>query len=405
MRFMKLALKIMAGAVLSGLTAIALLLGVLWLDHTRSTTLPAPSGSFAVGRTTLAWRDADHFDPMAPQPNTQREIFVWIWYPAARPEQAQRVDDYLPPAWRAAIEHSAVPIFRLFVTRDLSRVHAHSYKDAAVSSAQRTYPVVFMRAGAAAQTTQYSCLGEDLASHGYVVVGFDAPYRSIITALPDGRVIARTPQNNVELVAGSQQVQLATKLAQTWSSDMSFALDQLARLNDSDPTGRFTGRLDLQRVGAFGHSLGGATVLEFCHDDSRCKAGVDIDGLPFGDAAREGVTQPFMFVLSDHSHEPEGETRPVLTDIRSIYSRLPGDQRLWISIRGADHFRFGDGAILQAPLLVEALHRLGVVRLDGRRQVEITEHFISTFFDVYLKGAPVSTLASASAYPEVEYLH
>lgn len=405
MRLMKLALKIVAWAVVSGLAAIAVLLGLLWLDHTRPTTLPAPSGSFAVGRTTLVWRDVDHFDPMAPQPNTQREIFVWIWYPAAHPDKAQGVDDYLPIAWRAAIDHHAVPLFRLFITRDLSRVHAHSYKDAAVSSAQRTYPVVFMRAGAAAETMQYTCLAEDLASHGYAVVGFDAPYRSIITVLPDGRVIARVAQNNVELVAGTQQVQLATKLAQTWSSDMSFALDQLGRLNNSDPSGRFTGRLDLDRVGAFGHSLGGATVLQFCHDDARCKAGIDIDGLPLGDIAREGVTQPFMFVLSDHSHEPEAETRPVVTDIRSIYSWLPSDQRLWISIHGADHFRFGDGAMLQVPTLVGALHRLGVVRLDGRRQVEITEHFISTFFDVYLKDASISLLTSTSAYPEVEFIH
>jgi predicted dienelactone hydrolase len=342
---------------------------------------------------------------MAPQPDSGRELIAWIWYPATRPEHAQAVDDYLPTAWRAAIDQHSVPIFRLFVTRDLSRVHAHSYQDAAVSSAQPSYPVVFMRAGAAAQTTQYTCLAEDLASHGYVVVGFDAPYRSTITVFPDGRVIARAAKNNVELAGGPQQVQLATKLAQTWSSDMSYVLDRLKQLNDSDPAHRFTGRLDLEKIGAFGHSLGGATVLQFCHDDSRCKAGIDVDGLPLGDIAREGVSKPFMFVLSDHSKEPQTETRPVMTNIHSIYDRLPGDQRLWISIQGADHFRFGDGAMLQLPLAVGALHRLGVVHLDGRRQVEITEHFISTFFDVYLKGAPVSTLTNASAYPEVEYIH
>jgi hypothetical protein len=112
-----------------------------------------------------------------------------------------------------------------------------------------------------------------------------------------------------------------------------------------------------------------------------------------------------MFLLSDHSKESEAETRPVMTDIRSIYDRLPADQRLWVSIRGAGHFRFADGAMLQLPLVVSALHQLSVVRLDGPRQVEITEHFISTFFDVYLKAVPVSTLKSESAYAEVEYIH
>jgi hypothetical protein len=50
------------------------------------------------------------------------------------------------------------------------------------------------------------------------------------------------------------------------------------------------------------------------------------------------------------------------------------------------------------------LRTLGILRIDGRRQVEVTAHYISTFFDVYLKGAPVSRLKSDPEYPDVEYL-
>ena len=46
----------------------------------------------------------------------------------------------------------------------------------------------------------------------------------------------------------------------------------------------------------------------------------------------------------------------------------------------------------------------GIVRLDGRRQVAVTAHYIGTFFDVYLKGAPASELQSQPGYPEVEYI-
>lgn len=406
MRVIKTVVKIAAWTVVLFAASIAIVLGGLWLDHTRATSLPTPSGPFPIGRTTLVWSDATHLDPMAPPAGAKRQLFAWIWYPAVPQSPSQGFDDYLPEPWRKALDQNVSSIFTLFVTRDLSRVRVHSYRDAAVSIAQASYAVVLMRGGAAAQTTQYTCLAEDLASHGYVVVGFDAPYRSMITVSPDGKVIRRAPQNNVELLGGSQQVELATKLAQTWGSDMSFALDRLGELNAFDPSGRFTGRLDLNKVGAFGHSLGGATVLQFCHDDSRCKAGIDVDGLPLGSPTRDGVTQPFMFLLSDHRNEADAETQPVLRDMHFIYDRLPPGKRAWISIRGADHFRFGDGAMLQLPTALDILRRLGIVHLDGRRQVAITEHLIGTFFDIYLKGtAPASALVNERQLPEAEYIH
>ena len=191
---------------------------------------------------------------------------------------------------------------------------------------------------------------------------------------------------------------------------MGFAVDQLERLNASDPSGRFLGRLDMQRVGVFGHSLGGATALQFCHDDSRRKAGIDVDGASLCCVVADGVTQPFMFLLSDHKGESDaGEPEAIReagANIHSIYDRLPNDRRLMIMIRGAGHYGFSDdGAMLKSPLVMSELSSVGIVRLDGRRQVALTAHYASTFFDVYLKGAPASELRSRSEYPEIEYLH
>jgi pimeloyl-ACP methyl ester carboxylesterase len=176
-------------------------------------------------------------------------------------------------------------------------------------------------------------------------------------------------------------------------------------LNEADPSGKFLGRLDMQRVGVFGHSLGGATALQFCHDDSRSKAGIDVDGAPIGSVITEGVSQPFMFLWSDHSWEPESETRPITANVRSIYDRQAANRRLQILIRGANHYMFSDdGAMLKSPLLIRVLRVLGIVRLDGPRQVAVAAHYIVTFFDVYLKGASASELQRQPEYPEVEYI-
>ena len=260
-----------------------------------------------------------------------------------------------------------------------------------------------MRAGLAALTTSYTALAEDLASHGYVVVGFDAPHRSFVVVLADGTVVTRARENDAGLLAGAAQEQLATRLVQAWVADLRFALDRLGEL---DTNSKFRGRLDLKRVGVFGHSLGGAEALQFCHDDSRCKAGIDLDGAPLGSVIADGVTQPFLFLLGDHQSEPDAETRPVQANIRSIYDRLPGDRRWLLTIRGASHYQFSDdGALLKSPLARRVLRSLGLVRLDGRRQLEVTSHYLSAFFDVTLKGAPASQLQARPEYPEVETSH
>jgi hypothetical protein len=112
-----------------------------------------------------------------------------------------------------------------------------------------------------------------------------------------------------------------------------------------------------------------------------------------------------MFLLSDHGYESDAESHQVKANIRSIYDRLPGDRRLQITIQGASHFRFSDdGAMLKIPFVMGAMRTLGIVRLDGCRQVAVTAHYISTFFDVYLKAAPASDLRSQPEYPEIEYV-
>jgi hypothetical protein len=131
-------IKTMAAVTLFAVVGIAILLGLLWLDHNRETTLLTPTGPFAVGRATYAWSDAAHADPLAPQPGTKRKLFAWIWYPTAPQQTSQTAADYLPAPWRIALERHLGVLFARFLTRDLSRVHAHSIRDAAVSPQQHS---------------------------------------------------------------------------------------------------------------------------------------------------------------------------------------------------------------------------------------------------------------------------
>jgi dienelactone hydrolase len=396
----------LARAALVGVVGVVLLLALLWRERNQSLELPIPTGPFAVGRATYDWTDDATLDTLAPVPGTKRELLVWIWYPSAA-GQLSAMDDYVPAQMQAAAGPARGPMS--FVTRDVSKVHGHSIRDAEVSPQQRSYPVVIIRAGASGGVVGYSTLAEDLASHGYVVVGFDAPYRTGVVVFPDGRVIRRTPENNPEICAEKEQSQQAgcvNKLLTAWTADIAFVLDQLERLNNSDAPGKFTGRLDMTRVGVFGHSFGGATAAQFCHDDSRCKAGIDVDGQPFGSVVQTGLHQPFMFLLSDHGNSSDPVSRQIEANIQSIYDRLPPNGRVRIAIRGANHFLFSDdGALLKSHIVLRTLRRLGIVGIEGRRQLAVTTYCVHSFFDAYLKGASVSRLEiSSPLYPEIQVL-
>jgi pimeloyl-ACP methyl ester carboxylesterase len=186
-----------------------------------------------------------------------------------------------------------------------------------------------------------------------------------------------------------------------WTSDTTFVVDQLQRLND-DSSEKFAGRMDLQRLGMFGHSFGGATALEFCRQDSRCKAALDMDGIPFGRVVSEGLGKPGMFLLSDHSGEmADPGSRQVLAEIQSIYGRLRNG-RLYLVIRRANHFSFSDQILLNSQAAIRLLRLIRFGGLDGRRGLAISADYLHTFFDVYLNGAPAAALTSLSRkYQEV----
>jgi dienelactone hydrolase len=404
-RIVKRLVKGVGMLALIALAALVVLIAALWVDHWTATPLLPPSGSYKVGRSTYICTDQTRINPYAPVSSARQDLAVWIWYPAA-PSPSAKKSEYLPGYWIHALEHHEGFILAKLLGKDLTRVEEHSWTDAPVSNEQATFPVTILRAGGGALGSDYTTLAEDLASHGYIVISFDAPYRTVITAFPDGRVATRTVGGDFDTTPSSPNtLRLATQLMSAWIADTKFVLDQLQQLNANDPTGRFTGKFDLQKLGIAGHSLGGATAAQFCHDDPRCKAGIDIEGMPFGSVIQDGLHQPFFFLMSDHSREQSGaESQGVERNIQSIYNSVPDGRRWGMTITGANHFTFSDQMFTKSPILMFFLRRVGMMGpLEKRRGLAITSVCVHTFFDVYLKGASTEEMNSLpSIYPELK---
>lgn len=95
-----------------------------------------------------------------------------------------------------------------------------------------------------------------------------------------------------------------------------------------------------------------------------------------------------------------------MANIQSIRDRSPPDRTLPIAIRGSNHFLFSDdGGLLKSRIVLRTLRMLGIVGIDGRRQLAVAAYCIHSFFDAHLKGAGASRLElSNPPYPEIHVL-
>ena len=94
--------------------------------------------------------------------------------------------------------------------------------------------------------------------------------------------------------AGSIQesFQFKSAVADYKTADITFVVDQLDKINEESSV--LAGRLDLTRLGVFGHSLGGNAALEFCRRDDLCKVAVNLDGANWNEVGKVGLKKPAM---------------------------------------------------------------------------------------------------------------
>jgi hypothetical protein len=125
-----------------------------------------------------------------------------------------------------------------------------------------------------------------------VVVALSHPYESAVALLADGRVVG--PAAGAGILGGRMDDLSAIRAA-----DSRFVLDQLGRLAQLEPGSPLAGRLDPQRAGIVGHSLGGATAVRVLADDPRFLVGANLDGTLSDALAGARLDRPFLWVQSD----------------------------------------------------------------------------------------------------------
>lgn len=268
-------------------------------------TLPTPTGHYAVGQIELDWIDSARPDPFPGRESHRRDLVVFAWYPAASAGGA--LSPYVPhlDRLRAALGDSGLQGEFRGATSLVKQggPPTHEFAAAPISPATPKYPVLVFSPGFGESVLTYRVMLEDLASHGYIIFGLEHPHDAYAVALPGGEVIpfpdsAWTAAIKAGDAAAYQLAQVPIR-----SADIAFVIAQVRRGGRS--LGLLAGHLDPDRLGVFGHSLGGLAAADACALDSRIRACMNQDaefkGVPFlaGDSGR--ISQPFLFFATDHS--------------------------------------------------------------------------------------------------------
>ncbi|QBD76723.1 alpha/beta hydrolase [Ktedonosporobacter rubrisoli] len=394
-KWLKILAKIFLGLLLILVLIIASGIAFIAVRSHQTVMLPTPTGPYAVGRMEYDWTDQSREDSLAPRPGTKRELVVWAWYPAVRPTGAQTAP-YLPPKWGDLNDQQHSAAFGLKIVQSYDSIQTHSFAHAQLATNEARYPVLIFEPGMGNIPAQYTTLIEDLASHGYIIFAINPTYSANMIVFPDGRVAEATnagkPGDNDNLeVKGN-------KIVSVWARDVIFTMNQLEHLN-ATAGNMWSQHLDLTRLGIFGHSFGGATSAQVCHMDTRCKAGIDLDGTLLGDVLQTGLTKPFMVIQSEEN-PCDADCHTFQQGVQAILRTVPAGEAYHLNIKDTRHFNFSDYAAYFSPLRL--LDMLGPI--DGVRGLQITRAYVRAFFDKYLNNTPSPLLQGpTSAYPEVQF--
>ncbi|MCH7891887.1 MAG: hypothetical protein IH921_10340 [Gemmatimonadetes bacterium] len=163
-RLLRKLFKAVAGLGAVGRLVVVLFVASLWVEHTLSVELPPPTGPFAVGRVSATWVDTGREDPFAPQPADDRELAVWIWYPAQRSDGTPTAE-YLSGPVRSRLAEVRGVVLNHFILRHPEKVHVHSTENAELAPAEQTYPVVIFNSGIGVLALEYSTPACASSSH------------------------------------------------------------------------------------------------------------------------------------------------------------------------------------------------------------------------------------------------
>lgn len=367
-------------------------------------TFKEPSGKYAVGTTSYTLVDQNRSESYEKNLNIKRKLAIQVWYPANKNEKGELVP-YLSNIHPIASGLNKALKMPPFLFQQLSLVKAHSMDNLHISSDKPNYPVLIFSHGLTGFRNQNTFEVEELASHGYIVVGIDHTYDAAATIFEDGS----SAEIRFKNLSGFEVLDSHISI---WEKDVSFVLNQLKKMNKKDKKHLLTNRLNLDQIGMFGHSYGGATAVQMLMKDNRIKAAVNMDGTLYGDKVKkQGIKKPLMIFNGEKSIDYKSYKKTLKQADTKLKKPLSYYENNWketterrenavanggisIEIPHTSHMSFTD-----FPLFSPFFANKGE---DPRHVHNVINAYTLNFFDAHLKNQPFRLNELMKEYSDIK---
>ena len=312
----------------------------------------APTGPYAVGTTSVTFVDDSRVDPYS-ETGEGRKLTVQFWYPD-------------------------------------------------VDEGTDTFPLAIFSHGSFGFRGSNASTFQDLASNGYVVCSIDHSYHAFFAKHTDGTItVVNTEFFNdaVNITNGDYDEHTTYTKTHEWlairTDDMNFILDQILNQSEGQIPDSVGTLINENKIGLFGHSLGGAAAAQIGRERPDVDAVIVIDGTMIGEESgfedgqailtTEAYPIPLLNLYNDSHYE---DARQLGTAYNNLSASAHAAEAYDVVIRGSGHLNFTD-----LPLFSPTFARmLGTGEVDSRYCIETMNQIVLDFFNHTLKDAETPQL-------------
>jgi len=403
--------------IIAAATVLGLLAYFSFFVFYPISSFPSPKGPYGVGQNSYHWIDSSRKELNAQDPqHPNREMMVHVYYPSSlrydetgpsslrydatsptEKNEAAASVAYDADAAKSAMEYLAMCSHTPeWLFSSIKNIKTHAQLGIPLAQSTTPFPVIIFSHGGGPIVQSYTRMLEELASHGFVVIGINHPYLAHTVRYPDGRVVTSIQQKM------KKDPQWKLNQVETDALDASFVINKIEQLAaNQDP---FWSHVDPNKVGMCGHSFGGRTTFRATLMDKRIKCGINMDGGVDERDEKEPFSTPFMFMHPEKSFIRDKnhpfyifKGKPVKEKTSDSWyeklARTPGSSMNIVTLKDVGHAIFTDAAFqLNMTLFGRFLSRHVCFHLEvpAEKAVDIFTNTVMpqiiNFFDEHLKN-------------------